>query len=81
MESPGGPPVPEARGLNSDFSRSRLVVGVRQGWSTLSSGKKIYCGPTLWAATSPRQCSSGYTDPGNSGSLPVWERPSEQKRG
>ena len=32
---------------------------------------QVYCGPTeLWAATSPRQCSSGYTDPGDSGSLP-----------
>ena len=26
---------------------------------------QVYCGPTeLWAATSPRQCSSGYADPG-----------------
>ena len=33
--------------------------------------EQVYCGPTeLWAATSPRQCSSGYADPGDSGSLP-----------
>ena len=32
---------------------------------------QVHCGPTeLWAATSPRQCSSGYDDPGDSGSLP-----------
>ena len=32
---------------------------------------QVYCGPTeLWAATSPRQCSLGYADPGDSGSLP-----------
>ena len=32
---------------------------------------QVYCGPTeLWAPTSPRQCSSGYADPGDSGSLP-----------
>ena len=40
LESPGGPPVPEAGGRNSEFSRSRLGVGVRWGWSTPSSGKK-----------------------------------------
>ena len=40
LESPGGPPVPEAGGRNSESSRSRLGVGVRQGWSTPSSGKK-----------------------------------------
>ena len=34
------PPVPEAGGRNSEFSRSRLGVGVRRGWSTPSSGKK-----------------------------------------
>ena len=33
--------------------------------------EQVYCGPTeLWAATSPRQCSSGYADLGDSGSLP-----------
>ena len=32
---------------------------------------QVYCGPTeLWAATSPRQCSSGYANLGDSGSLP-----------
>ena len=40
LESPGVPPVPEADGRNSEFSRSRLGVGVRRGWSTPSSGKK-----------------------------------------
>ena len=43
LESPGGgggPPVPEAGGRNSEFSRSRLGVGVRRGWSSPSYGKK-----------------------------------------
>ena len=40
LESPGGTPVPETGGRNSEFSRSRLGVGVRRGWSTPSSGKK-----------------------------------------
>ena len=40
LESPGGPPVPEAGGRNSEFSRNRLGVGVRREWSTPSSGKK-----------------------------------------
>ena len=32
---------------------------------------QVYCRSTeLWAATSPRQCSSGYAHPGDSGSLP-----------
>ena len=32
---------------------------------------QVYCGPTeLWAAMSPRQCSYGYANPGDSGSLP-----------
>ena len=32
---------------------------------------QVYCGPTeLWAATSPRQCSSRYAHLGDSGSLP-----------
>ena len=40
LESPGGPPVPEAGGRNSEFSRSQLGVGVQPGWSSPSSGKK-----------------------------------------
>ena len=32
---------------------------------------QVYCGPTeLWAAMSPRQCSSGYAHPRDTGSLP-----------
>ena len=45
LESPGGPPVPEAGGRNSEFSRNRPGVGVRWRWSTPSSGKKR-CRPT-----------------------------------
>ena len=40
MESPGGPPAPEAGGRNSGFSQSRLEAGKRRGLSTPSSGKK-----------------------------------------
>ena len=40
LESLGGPPVPEAGGRNSEFSRSRLGVGVWRGWSNPSSEKK-----------------------------------------
>ena len=33
---------------------------------------QVYCRSTeLWAATSPRQCSSGYAHPRDSGSLPI----------
>ena len=40
-------------------------------WALAPETGQIYCGPTeLWAATSPRQCSSGYANPGESGSLP-----------
>ena len=31
LESPGGPPVSEAGWQDSEFSRSRLGVGVRRG--------------------------------------------------
>ena len=42
LESPGGPPVSEAGWRDSEFSRSRLGVGVRRGWSTPSSEKNRY---------------------------------------
>ena len=42
LESPGGPLVSEAGWRDSEFSRSRLGVGVWRGWSTLLSEKKRY---------------------------------------
>ena len=42
LESAGGPPVSEAGLRDSEFSRSRLGVGVRRGWSTPQSEKKRY---------------------------------------
>ena len=35
LESPGGPPIPETGGRNSEFSRSRLGVEIRRGGQPL----------------------------------------------